>query len=135
MCAYAPGLWNGGALADSTQLAVFFAFLLVFTRSVMFGISHAHSDLIVGRENFYKAAGPGFTYFTLFAIFILLAFILLTLKNMNWKPDLAAALLTGLLYYMGLMLFFFFSKIPERITAETLIDTQFLVLALLACCA
>ena len=132
MCAYAPGLWNGGALADSTQLAVFFAFLLVFTRSVMFGISHAHSDLIVGRENFYKAAGSGFTYFTLLVILLLLAFILLTLESMNWKPGLTAALLTGLLYYMGLMLFFFFRRIPERITAETLIDTQFLVLAALA---
>jgi len=132
MCAYAPGLWHGGALSNSTQLAVFFAFLLVFTRSVLFGVSHAHSDMIVGKENFYKAAGPRLTYFTLFTIFILLSAILVFLKGAGWKPELAAALLTGMLYYLGLMLFFYFSKIPERITAETLIDTQFLILAALA---
>jgi 4-hydroxy-3-methylbut-2-enyl diphosphate reductase len=132
MCAYAPGLWHGGALSDSTQLAVFFAFLLVFTRSVLFGVSHAHSDMIVGNENFYKAAGPRLAYLTLAGIFILLAVVLLTLKSGGWKPELAAALLTGMLYYLGLMLFFYFSKIPERITAETLIDTQLILLGLLA---
>ena len=132
MCAYAPGLWYKGGLSDSTQLASFFAFLLVFTRSVLFGVSHAHSDMIVGRENFYKAAGPRLTYFTLFSIFLLLAAVLMTLKGAGWRADLAAALLTGMLYYLGLLLFFFLGKIPERISAETLIDTQFLLLAFLA---
>ncbi len=132
MCAYAPGLWHGWGLSNSTQLAVFFAFLLVFMRSVLFGISHAHSDLITGKENFYKAAGPGLTYFALFSIFVLLSAILITLKGSGWRPGLASALLTGMLYYLGLMLFFFFGKIPERVTAETLIDTQFLLLAALA---
>ena len=132
MCAYAPGLWHGGALHNSTQLAVFFAFLLVFTRSVLFGISHAHSDMIVGKENFYKAAGQPLTYFTLAAIFLVLSAILFTLKGAGWRPELAASLLTGMLYYLGLMLFFYFSRIPERTTAETLIDTQFLILAALA---
>ena len=132
MCAYAPGLWRGGALSNSTQLAVFFAFLLVFIRSVLFGISHAHSDMITGKENFYKAAGSRLTYFTLFAIFTLLAAVLFLLKGMGWKPHLTEALLTGMLYYLGLMLFFFFSKLPERVTAETLIDTQFIILAVLA---
>ncbi|MDA8243546.1 MAG: 4-hydroxy-3-methylbut-2-enyl diphosphate reductase [Elusimicrobia bacterium] len=132
MCAYAPGLWRGGALSNSTHLAVFFAFLLVFTRSVLFGISHAHSDMIVGNENFYKAAGPKMTYFTLFSIFLLLSAVLLTLKGTGWKPVLAAELLTGMMYYMALILLFFFGRIPERITAETLIDSQFIILALLA---
>ncbi|OGR75265.1 MAG: 4-hydroxy-3-methylbut-2-enyl diphosphate reductase [Elusimicrobia bacterium GWC2_64_44] len=129
MCAYAPGLREGWALGNSTQLAVFFAFLLVFTRSVLFGVSHAHSDLITGRENFYKAAGPRLTYFTLASIFLLLSAILLTLKGNGWRPELASALLTGMLYYLALMLFFFFGRIPERVTAETLIDAQFLILA------
>jgi 4-hydroxy-3-methylbut-2-enyl diphosphate reductase len=132
MCAYAPGLWRGGALSNSTQLAVSFAFLLVFTRSVLFGVSHAHSDMIVGKENFYKAAGARLTYFTLFSIFLLLSGILLTLKNAGWKPELSEALITGLVYYLGLMLFFYFRKLPEHITAETVIDTQFLLLAVLA---
>lgn len=130
VCAYAPGIWRGSILYKSTHLAVIFAALLVFMRSVMFGVTHAHSDMIVGKENFYKAAGPAFTYLTLFAIFLFLEIILVLLKNMAWKPDLAAALFTGLFYYLALLLFFYFRKIPERITAETLIDSQFLILAL-----
>ncbi|MDA8132091.1 MAG: 4-hydroxy-3-methylbut-2-enyl diphosphate reductase [Elusimicrobia bacterium] len=132
MCAYVPALWRGGELNNSTHLAVFFAFLLVFIRSVLFGICHAHSDMIVGNENFYKAAGPKLTYFTLFSIFVLLSAILLTLKSTGWKPVLASELLTGMMYYMVLMLTFFFGRIPERTTAETLIDSQFILLALLA---
>lgn len=132
MCAYVPGLWYGTGLYHSTHLAVVFAALLVFTRSVLFGVSHAHSDMIVGKENFYKAAGPQFTYLTVFAIFMFLESILLILKSMAWKPELASALATGLFYYLALIIFFYFSKIPERITSETLIDTQFIVLALLA---
>ena len=132
VCAYAPGLWHGSILYKSTHLAVTFAVLLVFIRSVMFGISHAHSDMIVGKENFYKAAGPRFTYLSLFAMFIFLETILVILINMGWKPDLASALLAGLFYYLILMLVFYFSKIPERITSETLIDSQFILLALFA---
>ena len=132
MCAYLPGLWHGTILYRSTHLAVVFAALLVFTRSVLFGVSHAHSDMIVGKENFYKAAGPRLTYLAVFAIFLFLESILLILKGMAWKPELASALATGLFYYLALIIFFYFSKIPERITSETLIDTQFIVLALLA---
>lgn len=133
ICAYAPGLRDGWALDDRTLLAAGFAFLLVFMRSLLFGVSHAHSDLIAGRENFYKAAGPRLTYFALFAIFLILSAILITLKGSGWQPALASALLTGLMYYLALMLFFFFGRVPERITSETLIDAQFLLLALLAC--
>jgi 4-hydroxy-3-methylbut-2-enyl diphosphate reductase len=132
VCAYAPGLCHGAILYKSTHLAVIFAALLVFTRSVMFGISNAHSDMIVGKENLYKAAGRRLTYTALAALFIFLETILIILMNMGWKPGMAASLFTGLFYYIALTLFFYFRKIPERITAETLIDSQFLLLALLA---
>ena len=131
-CAYVPGIWHGSILLKSTHLAVIFALLLVFIRSVMTGISHAHSDMIVGNENFYKAAGPRLTYLTLSAMFIFLETVLVLLMKMGWKPDLAFALLSGLFYYPALMLFFYFRKIPERVTSETLIDSQFILLALLA---
>ncbi|MFA6435399.1 MAG: 4-hydroxy-3-methylbut-2-enyl diphosphate reductase [Elusimicrobiales bacterium] len=132
VCAYAPGLWHGAILYKSTHLAVTFAALLVFSRSVMFGISHAHSDMIVGKENFYKAAGPRPTYLTLAAMFIFLETILVLLINMRWKPGLALALFAGLFYYLGLILFFCFGKTPGRIISETLIDSQFILLALFA---
>lgn len=132
MCAWAPGLWHAGTASKSTHLAVLFAFLLVFMRSVLSGVINAHSDMIVGKENFYKAAGPRLTYAALFSILAFLAATLLALKGLGWKPHLAAALLTGLVYYLGLLLFFLLRRLPERITAETLIDTQFILLALLA---
>ncbi|HOW89619.1 MAG TPA: 4-hydroxy-3-methylbut-2-enyl diphosphate reductase, partial [Elusimicrobiales bacterium] len=69
-CAYVPGIWHGSILLKSTHLAVIFALLLVFIRSVMFGVAHAHSDMMVGKENFYKAAGPKLTYLTLSAMFV-----------------------------------------------------------------
>ena len=131
-CAYVPGIWHGSILFKSTHLAVIFALLLVFIRSVMFGISHAHSDMIVGKENFYKAAGPMLTYLTLSAMFIFLETVLILLMKMGWKPNLAFALFSGLFYYPALMLFFYFRKIPERVSSETLIDSQFLILGLLA---
>lgn len=130
MCAYLPALLKGGAgISKPSALAVFFAFLIVFMRSVLSGIVQAHSDLIVGRENFYKAVGPVITYCTLFAIFILLSTTMLSLYNMGWKPNLALSLLLGLLYYLGLTIAFVLKKIPERVTADTLIDVQFLILA------
>jgi len=132
MCAYVPGLWHGTTLQNSSHLAVVFAVLLVFTRSVLFGVSHAHSDMITGKENFYKAAGPRATYLTALAIFMFIEIILVALRSMPWKPELASALSIGLLYYLALIVFFYFRKIPERVTSEALIDTQFLVLALLA---
>ena len=132
ICAYAPGLRDGWALGDRTLLAASFAFLLVFMRSLLFGVSHAHSDLIAGRENFYKAAGPRLTYFALFAIFLILSVILVSLRSSGWQPGLASALLTGLMYYLALILLFLSGRVPERIAAETLIDAQFLLLAALA---
>jgi 4-hydroxy-3-methylbut-2-enyl diphosphate reductase len=130
-CAYIPGIRHGSILFKSTHLAVTFAFLLVFIRSVMFGISHAHSDMIVGKENLYKAAGPRLTYLILTAMFVFLEAVLVLLMNMGWKSNLTLALFSGLFYYPVLMLFFCFHKIPERVTSETLIDSQFLLLAFL----
>ncbi len=132
VCACAPGLWHGAISYRSTHLAVIFAVLLVSIRSVMFGISNAHSDMIVGKENLFKAAGPKLTYLALAAMFIFLETILVSLMNMGWKPGLVSALFTGLFYYLGLMLFFYLSKTHGRLSSETLIDSQFLILALLA---
>jgi len=65
-------------------------------------------------------------------MFVFLEITLVLLMNMGWKPHLATSLFTGLFYYLALMLVFYFSKIPERITSETLIDSQFILLALSA---
>ncbi len=129
VCAALPALAWGSLAYKSSQLAVVFAFTLVFARSVMFGISHVHSDMIVGNENFYKAAGPKATYAAVLSIFIFMEAILIALKNMAWKEPLVNAMIAGMFYYLGLMIFFYFRRMPEKTLAETLIDSQFLILA------
>lgn len=132
MCAYVPALQNAGmGISKYSIYAVFFAFLLVFMRSVLCGIVQVHSDLIVGRENFYKAVGHVPTFITLFFFFTLLSATLFALYMMNWKTSLVISLLIGLSYYLVLLILFARKKIPERTTADTLIDIQFFILAAL----
>ena len=129
VCAALPALSYGSLAYKSSQLAVLFAFTLVFARSVMFGISHVHSDMIVGDENFYKAAGPRRTYAAVLSVFIFMEGVLIALKNLAWKGPLVNAMIAGLFYYLGLIIFFYFRRMPEKTLAETLIDSQFLILA------
>lgn len=132
MCAYVPALQEAGlGISKYSIYAVFFAFLIVFMRSVLCGVVQVHSDLIVGRENLYKAVGHIPTFITLFFFYTMLSATLFTLYLTDWKTNLVLALLAGLSYYLALLIFFAKRRIPERITADTLIDLQFFVLALL----
>ncbi|MCG2725481.1 MAG: 4-hydroxy-3-methylbut-2-enyl diphosphate reductase [Elusimicrobia bacterium] len=132
VCAGLPAISGGTIAYKSTQLALLFALLLVFMRSVLVGISNVHNDMIVGNENFYKAVGAKLTYLTVTLIFIFLEIVLITLFNMGWKEVLARALFFGLFYYMAITALFFFKKIPERISSEAIIDFQFILLGMLA---
>jgi len=132
VCAGLPAIDGETLIYKSTQLAVLFALLLVFMRSVLLGISNVHNDMIVGNENFYKAAGPKLTYLIVSLIFIFVEIVLITLFNMGWKEVLVRTMFFGLFYYMVVMALFFFKKIPERISSETIIDFQFIFLGLLA---
>lgn len=131
VCAYIPGLSQGMTFTKANYLALVFAILLVFMRSVMLGISAVQSDLIVGKENFYKALGSRVTHSTLFSILISLAAILILLLEMNWRPPLVKALLLGLCYSTACFLLYYFNRFPKGIWAETLVDTQFVVFGLL----
>ncbi len=132
VCAGLPAIEGGTLIYKSSQLALLFALLLVFMRSVLLGISNVHNDMIVGNENFYKAVGPKLTYLSVTLIFIFLEIVLLTLFNMGWKEILVRTMFFGLFYYMVITALFFFKKIPERISSETIIDFQFIFLGLLA---
>jgi len=131
VCAYLPGLHQGIVFTKANYLAVLFAILLVFIRSVMLGVSAVHSDLIVGRENFYKALGAGPTYATLGSIQVLLTAILVILLAMGWKGRLVGALLAGNLAFVAGSAFGHFQRIPKGFWAEAAVDGQFLLLALL----
>ena len=132
VCAYLPALQQGIVFSKANYLAGLFAILLVFIRSVMLGISAVHSDLIVGRENFYKTLGAGRTYATLASIQALLTGILMILLAMGWKGRLVGALLAGNLVFMAGSGFGHSRRIPKGFWAEAAVDGQFMLLALLA---
>ncbi len=132
VCAALPGLRQGIVFTKANYLAVVFAILLVFMRSVMLGISAVHSDLIVGRENFYKALGARRTYITLASLQVLLTGILAGLLAMGWKGHLVAALLAGNLVFMAGSALGHARRIPQGFWGEAAVDGQFLLLALLA---
>lgn len=131
VCAYVPGLYQGIILTKAHYLALVFAILLVFMRSVMLGISSVQNDLIVGKENFYKALGPRTTYLTIFSMLVMLAAVLMLLLEMDWKISLVKALLAGLCYSTACFILYYFNRFPKGIWAETLVDTQFLIFGLL----
>ncbi|MBI4656809.1 MAG: 4-hydroxy-3-methylbut-2-enyl diphosphate reductase [Elusimicrobia bacterium] len=132
VCAYVPGFLNGSIFIKSTQLVIMFTTLLVFMRSVMFGISSAHNDMIVGKENFYKAAGPNITYAALLVGFVMLEILLMAIKTAGFRPEPAGSAFLGLFYYAVLILAFSSGRIPEKTLSETVIDSQFVLLGILA---
>ncbi|MCX5782959.1 MAG: 4-hydroxy-3-methylbut-2-enyl diphosphate reductase [Elusimicrobia bacterium] len=132
VCAYIPAFSQGIIFTKANYLALFYAILIVFIRSVMLGISAVHTDLIVGRENFYKALGHKVTDWVLFSLLTLLTIILATLFAMGWKTSLVIALLAGNFYAILCFLFYFMGKISKGVWAETFIDGQFLILGALA---
>ena len=132
VCAYLPALQQGIVFTKANYLGGLFAILLVFIRSVMLGISAVHSDLIVGRENFYKTLGAARTNATLASIQALLTAILMILLAMGWKGRLVGALLAGNLIFMAGSGFGHSRRIPNGFWAEAAVDGQFLLLALLA---
>ncbi|MFA6030008.1 MAG: 4-hydroxy-3-methylbut-2-enyl diphosphate reductase [Elusimicrobiota bacterium] len=131
VCAYLPALHQGIVFTKANHLAVFFVFLLVFIRSVMLGISDVHSDMIVGRENFYKAMGPRTTHATLGAIQALLTGILVALLVMGWKSRLVGALLVGDLLFVAGSALYYARRLTKGFWAEAGVDGQFMLLALL----
>ncbi|MFH1618499.1 MAG: 4-hydroxy-3-methylbut-2-enyl diphosphate reductase [bacterium] len=131
VCAYIPGLSQGMVFARAGYLALLFAILLVFMRSVMLGISAVKGDMIVGSENFYKALGPKTAHLTLFSILVCLTAILFALLGMEWKIRLVRSLLAGLSYPAVCFSLYYAGRIPAGIWAETLVDGQFILMGVL----
>ncbi len=132
VCAHIPALVEHLVYSKANYLAITFAFLLVFVRSVTLGISAAHSDLIVGRESFYKALGEKRTRDTLFLMQAALTAILLMLLAMQWKVPLVLGLLAGNLGFIGVFAYYYPKRVPKGAWAESIVDGQFMVLALFA---
>lgn len=131
-CAFLPALVNGMLLRKASYLAVFYAGLLVFMRSVTLGFTSANKDLMIGKESFYKAFGIGKTKLAVTVLLTALTAVLLTLLLITWKPALVAMLLLGNLYTIFIVIYYYSHSVSRGIKEETLIDAQFFVLWALA---
>ncbi|MDR0292188.1 MAG: 4-hydroxy-3-methylbut-2-enyl diphosphate reductase [Elusimicrobium sp.] len=131
VCAYIPAFAMGLTFTKANYLAVSYAALLVFVRSVILGIGAAHKDIMIGRESFYKAFGINVTRAAITAIIIALTVVLGALIMMGWKIKLVTMLLLGNIYITGVAAYYYRKQKPKNITEEILADGQFFVLAAL----
>jgi len=127
VCAGIPAISNNALSYKSTHLAILFAILIVFIRSTLMGISNVHNDMMIGKENFYKAAGPRPTYIIIFLTFIFIETLFVSLMQIGYNKEIIRRVSYSLAYYLGLLLIFIFGKIPRRVLSETAIDFQFLL--------
>ena len=127
-CAFLPAFTNGMLLRKSSYLAIFYAILLVFMRSVTLGFSSANKDLIIGRESFYKAFGMKKTKWVVTFLLVSLAAVLGILWSLPWKRSLVAMLLLGLVYTVSIVVYYYSKSTTRSVKDETLIDGQFFVL-------
>ena len=109
-------------------MAIFYAILLVFMRSVTLGFSSANKDLIIGRESFYKAFGMKKTKWVVTFLLVSLAAVLGILWSLPWKRSLVAMLLLGLVYTVSIVVYYYSKSTTRSVKDETLIDGQFFVL-------
>ena len=130
-CAWLPAYAHGVPFHKAAYLAVFYAGLLVFTRSVTLGFSSVNKDLMVGKESFYKAFGIAATKGAVTLILTALTGVLAALWFMPWKPLLTGMLLIGNVYTVFIVIYYYSHVTARNIKQETLIDGQFFILWLL----
>lgn len=128
VCAAVPAISNASLFDRSSLFTLAFCILTAFVRSTFIGISNVHNDMIIGKENFYKAAGPGWTYAVIFLIFILLESLLFSLSTLGYRRQVFQTVFYSLFYYLVLSLIFLSGKVPRRVVSETAIDFQFILI-------
>lgn len=131
-CAFLPAFTNDLLLRKSSYLAIFYAVLLVFMRSVTLGFTSANKDLMIGKESFYKAFGIGKTKLAVMGLLGALTTVLAVLLTITWKPALVAMLLLGNLYTICIVIYYYSHTASRGVKEETLIDAQFFILWILA---
>lgn len=130
-CAFLPAFANGMIWRKALYLAVFYAALLAFMRSVTLAFTSANKDLIIGKESFYKAFGIRITKWAVAVLLTALTAVLVTLLVITWKPALVGMLLLGNFYTIFIVIYYYSHSASRGVKEETLIDGQFFVLWLL----
>lgn len=128
ICAFVP-LLKTSDFSVLAALTLIYVFLCTFSRAVMLGISGVHIDLIVGKENIYKALGRHRTFAMLWACNILTASVPLYIIFEKLNIPFAAALFAAQAYAL-MCLTLYTKKPPRNILSETLVNGQFFVLGL-----
>lgn len=131
-CAYLPAYVYGATARKASFLAVFYALLLVFMRSVTLGFTSANKDLIIGKENFYKAFGITATKAAVTLLLCALTAVLCTLLVITWKPALVTMLLLGNFYTIFIVIYYYSKATARSVKEEAVIDGQFFILWLLS---
>lgn len=129
ICSWVAAFYRVLEFTAVNYLTFFYCINLVFFRCVLLGISTVHSDLIVGRETLYKAMGSKNTHIVLWISFAVTGLVLSGVFFISFN-FLALALLAAGLYNLICLISYQRGKIPKNIWAETLLDGQFLLLAL-----
>ncbi|MGB2578847.1 4-hydroxy-3-methylbut-2-enyl diphosphate reductase [Elusimicrobium simillimum] len=132
VCAYLPAVVHGIAFTKANYLAVFYAAMLVFMRSVILGIGAAHKDIMIGRESFYKAFGLNITRIAITAVIVIVNGVLISLIAMGWKVKLVSMLLLSNVYIICIAVYYYRQRKPRNVMEETLVDGQFFIMAVLS---
>jgi len=132
VCAYLPAFAMGLTFSKANYLAVCYAALLVFMRTVILGIGAAHKDIMIGRESFYKAFGVKAAGAAIAVVMTALAVVLGALIAAGWKVKLVTALLLGNIYIGFVAAYYYNKQNPKNVKEEILVDGQFFALAILA---
>ena len=132
VCVYTPSASQGLLMSKSAWLALTYGLLLVFMRSVILSVGSGYKDIMLGKENFYKAFGLTASKITVWLIIGALTAVLVQLLIMDWKSGLVFMLLLGQIYNISVAVYTYRGKKPRTTASETFIDGQFLILAFLA---
>lgn len=132
VCVYTPAASQGLLMSKSAWLAFTYGLLLVFMRSVILSVGAGYKDIMLDKENFYKAFGLTASKITVGLIITGLTAVLVQLLFMDWKRGLVFMLLLGQVYTVSIAIYTYRGKKPSTTASETFIDGQFLFLAFLA---
>ena len=135
VCAFVPAYAQNVVFTNEHYLAVVYATLLVFIRSVLLSIGAANKDKMVGKESFYKAYGLRVTMLTVGIMRGGMGVVLIALLIMGWNVQLVLMLLLGNIYTAFIAARCRRNPKSSGALEETLIEGQFHILAILTFCS
>jgi len=120
------GHWRGAAVA------ILFAFLLAFHRTLLTDVQDMEGDQILGRESLALLLGARACKGLMAAVLCVESLVLLAAGLLGWASPLAYLLLGAVGYSAFWSIEFHRGRLPEAELGEALIDAKFYICGLLA---